>query len=58
VTLRRVSTRLPILKNLGDIGRHGMGYIHALGAIAVGGQALVNKVAGPVGEALIMTAFG
>jgi biopolymer transport protein ExbB len=34
------------------------GIYHALGTIAVGGQATVDKVAGPVGEALIMTAFG
>ncbi len=34
------------------------GIYHALGAIAIGGQATIDKVAGPVGEALIMTAFG
>ncbi|MFZ2404641.1 MAG: MotA/TolQ/ExbB proton channel family protein, partial [Methylobacter sp.] len=34
------------------------GIYHALDSITVGGQATVDKVAGPVGEALIMTAFG
>ncbi|MCI0655215.1 MAG: MotA/TolQ/ExbB proton channel family protein [Methylococcaceae bacterium] len=34
------------------------GIYHALGGIAAGGQTTVDKVAGPVGEALIMTAFG
>jgi biopolymer transport protein ExbB len=31
---------------------------HALTAIGIAGQASIDKVAGPVGEALIMTAFG
>jgi len=34
------------------------GIYHALTAIGVSGQASIEKVAGPVGEALIMTAFG
>jgi len=34
------------------------GIYHALIAIAASGQASIDKVAGPVGEALIMTAFG
>lgn len=34
------------------------GIYHALTAIGVAGQASIDKVAGPVGEALIMTAFG
>jgi biopolymer transport protein ExbB len=34
------------------------GIYHALVAIGVAGQASIDKVAGPVGEALIMTAFG
>jgi biopolymer transport protein ExbB len=34
------------------------GIYHALIAIAVSGQASIDKVAGPVGEALIMTAIG
>ncbi len=34
------------------------GIYHALTAIGISGQASIEKVAGPVGEALIMTAFG
>jgi biopolymer transport protein ExbB len=34
------------------------GIYHALTQIAIAGQASLDKVAGPVGEALIMTAFG
>jgi biopolymer transport protein ExbB len=34
------------------------GIYHALAAIGVAGQASIDKVAGPVGEALIMTAIG
>lgn len=34
------------------------GIYHALVAIGVSGQATIDKVAGPVGEALIMTAIG
>lgn len=34
------------------------GIYHALTAIGLSGQASIDKVAGPVGEALIMTAFG
>lgn len=34
------------------------GIHHALSAIGVSGQASIDKVAGPVGEALIMTAIG
>jgi biopolymer transport protein ExbB len=34
------------------------GIYHALVAIGVSGQASIDKVAGPVGEALIMTAIG
>jgi biopolymer transport protein ExbB len=34
------------------------GIYHALTAIGVAGQASIDKVAGPVGEALIMTAIG
>jgi biopolymer transport protein ExbB len=35
-----------------------MGIYHALTAIGIAGQASIDKVAGPVGEALIMTAIG
>ena len=34
------------------------GIYHALTSIGISGQASIDKVAGPVGEALIMTAFG
>nr|WP_238524377.1 MotA/TolQ/ExbB proton channel family protein [Methylotenera mobilis] len=34
------------------------GIYHALASISLSGQATLDKVAGPVGEALIMTAFG
>ena len=34
------------------------GILHALTAIGISGQASIDKVAGPVGEALIMTAIG
>jgi biopolymer transport protein ExbB len=34
------------------------GILHALTAIGVAGQASIDKVAGPVGEALLMTAIG
>jgi biopolymer transport protein ExbB len=34
------------------------GIYHALMAISVAGQATIDKVAGPIGEALIMTALG
>jgi len=34
------------------------GIYHALAAIGMSGQASIDKVAGPVGEALIMTALG
>ncbi len=35
-----------------------MGIYHALLSIGVAGQATIDKVAGPVGESLIMTALG
>jgi biopolymer transport protein ExbB len=60
----KLETGLTLLASVGSIapfiGLFGTvwGIYHALGAIAVGGQATVDKVAGPVGEALIMTAFG
>jgi biopolymer transport protein ExbB len=34
------------------------GIVNALTAIGIAGQASIDKVAGPVGEALIMTAIG
>ena len=55
---------LPILASIGSVapfvGLFGTvwGIYHALIGIGVSGQASIDKVAGPVGEALIMTAFG
>jgi biopolymer transport protein ExbB len=60
----RLETGLTLLASVGSVapfvGLFGTvwGIYHALGSIAVGGQATIDKVAGPVGEALIMTAFG
>jgi biopolymer transport protein ExbB len=59
-----LSTQLPFLATTGStapfIGLFGTvwGIYHALVAIGVAGQASIDKVAGPVGEALIMTAIG
>jgi biopolymer transport protein ExbB len=55
---------LPVLASVGAtapfVGLLGtvIGIYHALIAIGVAGQASIDKVAGPVGEALIMTAIG
>jgi biopolymer transport protein ExbB len=55
---------LPVLASVGAtapfVGLFGtvIGIYHALIAIGVAGQASIDKVAGPVGEALIMTAIG
>jgi biopolymer transport protein ExbB len=43
---------------LATVGSTVWGIYHALTAIGIAGQASIDKVAGPVGEALIMTAFG
>jgi biopolymer transport protein ExbB len=59
-----LQTQLPFLATTGStapfIGLFGTvwGIYHALVAIGVAGQASIDKVAGPVGEALIMTAMG
>ena len=59
-----LTTQLPFLATTGStapfIGLFGTvwGIYHALTAIGISGQASIDKVAGPVGEALIMTAFG
>ncbi len=59
-----LSTQLPFLATTGStapfIGLFGTvwGIYHALINIGVAGQASIDKVAGPVGEALIMTAIG
>jgi biopolymer transport protein ExbB len=60
----QLETGLTLLASVGSIapfvGLFGTvwGIYHALGSIAASGQATIDKVAGPVGEALIMTAFG
>ncbi len=60
----RMQSGLAILASVGStapfIGLFGTvwGIYHALVSIGVAGQASIDKVAGPVGEALIMTAFG
>lgn len=59
-----LSGGLAILATVGStapfVGLFGTvwGIYHALTAIGVSGQASIDKVAGPVGEALIMTAIG
>ncbi len=60
----RLSSGLPFLATVGAtspfIGLFGtvVGIYNALIAIGVSGSASIDKVAGPVGEALIMTALG
>jgi biopolymer transport protein ExbB len=60
----RMQSGLPVLASIGStapfVGLFGTvwGIYHALVGIGVSGQASIDKVAGPVGEALIMTAFG
>jgi len=54
VLLASIGSTAPFVGLLGTV----WGIYHALGNIAVGGQAAIENVAGPVGEALIMTAFG
>ncbi|MGZ5051946.1 MAG: MotA/TolQ/ExbB proton channel family protein [Methylobacter sp.] len=60
----RLENGLTLLASVGSIapfiGLFGTvwGIYHALGTIAASGLATIDKVAGPVGEALIMTAFG
>ncbi len=52
--LASVGSTAPFVGLLGTV----WGIIKALVAIGISGQASIDKVAGPVGEALIMTAFG
>lgn len=52
--LATVGATAPFVGLLGTV----IGIYHALIAIGVAGQASIDKVAGPVGEALIMTAIG
>jgi len=60
----RMGSGLAVLASVGStapfVGLFGTvwGIYHALVGIGVSGQASIDKVAGPVGEALIMTAFG
>jgi len=60
----KLSSGLPFLATVGStapfVGLFGTvwGIYHALIAIGLAGQASIDKVAGPVGEALIMTAIG
>jgi biopolymer transport protein ExbB len=61
---RRLAIGLSFLATVGStspfVGLFGTvwGIYHALTAIGLAGQASIDKVAGPVGEALIMTALG
>jgi biopolymer transport protein ExbB len=60
----KLSSGLPFLATVGStapfVGLFGTvwGIYHALVAIGISGQASIDRVAGPVGEALIMTAIG
>ena len=60
----RLTRGLPFLATVGStapfIGLFGTvwGIYHALQAIAASGSASLDKVAGPIGEALVMTGFG
>ena len=60
----RLNTGLVVLASVGStapfVGLFGTvwGIYHALVGIGASGQASIDNVAGPVGEALIMTAFG
>jgi biopolymer transport protein ExbB len=54
VLLASIGSTAPFVGLLGTV----WGIYHALGSIAASGQAMIENGAGPVGEALIMTAFG
>jgi biopolymer transport protein ExbB len=54
MVLATVGSTAPFVGLFGTV----WGIYHALTAIGISGQASIDKVAGPVGEALIMTAFG
>jgi biopolymer transport protein ExbB len=54
VLLATVGSTAPFVGLLGTV----WGIYHALSGIATAGQITIDKVAGPVGEALIMTAAG
>jgi biopolymer transport protein ExbB len=63
-TIGSLQSGLSILASIGSTApvrgslRHRLGIYHALIGIGAPGQASIEKVAGPVGEALIMTALG
>lgn len=63
-TSAKLQTGMAVLASVGStapfVGLFGTvwGIYHALVAIGTSGQASIDKVAGPVGEALIMTALG
>ena len=54
VLLASIGSTAPFIGLFGTV----WGIYHALTAIGIAGQASIDKVAGPVGEALIMTAIG
>jgi biopolymer transport protein ExbB len=54
VLLASIGATAPFIGLFGTV----WGILNALTAIGIAGQASIDKVAGPVGEALIMTAFG
>ncbi len=54
VVLASVGATAPFVGLFGTV----WGIYHALVAISIAGQASLDKVAGPIGEALIMTAIG
>jgi len=62
--IARMQAGLAVLASIGStapfVGLFGTvwGIYHALIAIGASGQTSIDHVAGPVGEALIMTAFG
>jgi biopolymer transport protein ExbB len=63
-TTARLQSGLAVLASVGStapfVGLFGTvwGIYHALMSISAAGQATIDKVAGPIGEALIMTALG
>jgi len=64
MVISRLQAGLPVLASVGAtapfVGLFGtvIGIYHALIQISAAGEGSIDKVAGPVGEALIMTAFG
>ncbi|MGL4859990.1 MAG: MotA/TolQ/ExbB proton channel family protein [Enterobacteriaceae bacterium] len=64
IIAEEMTAGLPILASIGAtapfVGLFGTvwGIYHAMMGLSAGGMASIDKVAGPIGEALIMTAFG